>query len=94
MFFEQVQDLALKVRRVAASSHYCLLVTGTRIQVPDSTRVGTRLSNSALRSRSGRVRTPRHLLLCRWEGDCLAVARMLHERQDPSLHFDPDNDWE
>ena len=51
------------------------------------------LSQSVLRSPGGRVKKPRHLLICRWAGERLEVARLLHEVQDPALHFDPAQDW-
>lgn len=52
------------------------------------------LAQSILRSPGGRVRRPRHLLLCRWSGDRLEVARVLHELQDPTLNFNPATDWD
>ncbi|MEP9383325.1 type II toxin-antitoxin system RelE/ParE family toxin [Nocardioides sp. KR10-350] len=52
------------------------------------------LANSATQSRGERVKTPRHLLFCRDEDDLLAVGRVLHERMDPTLHVDPQTDWE
>jgi len=51
------------------------------------------ISHSVIRAGGHRVRTPRHILYCRWEGDVLAVGRVLHERMDPTLHVDPDTDW-
>ena len=51
------------------------------------------LSNSTTRSNDGRVNHPRHILFCRWEGDTLAVGRVLHEVMDPSLHLTTDMDW-
>ena len=52
------------------------------------------LAQSVLHSPSGRVRQPRHLLICRWVGDQLQVARLLHEVQDPALNFDATTDWQ
>lgn len=52
------------------------------------------LSQSVMHSTGGQVRKPRHILICRWAGDQLQVARLLHEVQDPTLNFDPATDWE
>ena len=52
------------------------------------------LAQSVHRSPGGRVKRPRHLLFCRWRGDRLEVARLLHEAQDPALNLDPATDWE
>lgn len=52
------------------------------------------LSQSVLHSAGGRVRKPRHLLICRWVDEQLQIARLLHEAQDPALNFDPTTDWE
>ncbi|GAB2455111.1 hypothetical protein GCM10027062_39480 [Nocardioides hungaricus] len=52
------------------------------------------LSQSVMHSVGGRVRKPRHLLVCRWVDGQLQVARLLHEAQDPALNFDPTTDWE
>ena len=51
------------------------------------------LSHSITRSAGGRVRKPRHILICRWVDGQLHVARLLHEVQDPTLNFDPATDW-
>lgn len=51
------------------------------------------LSQSVLRAPGGQVKHPRHVLLCRWNDDRLEIARMLHDAQDPTLHFDPSTDW-
>ena len=51
------------------------------------------LSQSVMHSTGDRVRKPRHVLICRWVGDQLQVARLLHEVQDPTLNFDPTTDW-
>lgn len=51
------------------------------------------IRHSAVRTGGQRVMTPRHILYCRWEGDVLAVGRVLHERMDPTLHVDPETDW-
>ena len=51
------------------------------------------LAQSAARSRGGVVRRPRHLLVCRWEGDILVVGRILHDAMDPTLHLEAQVDW-
>lgn len=40
-----------------------------------------------------RAALPGDILICRWAGDQLQVARLLHEVQDPTLNFDPITDW-
>lgn len=52
------------------------------------------LSQSVMHSTGGRVRKPRHVLICRWVDAQLQVARLLHEVQDPTLNFDPTTDWQ
>lgn len=52
------------------------------------------LANSVLRSTGGKVKEPRHLMICRWDDSLLMVGRIFHEVQDPTLHFDPATDWE
>lgn len=52
------------------------------------------LSQSIVHSAGGRVRKPRHLLICRWVDEQLQIARLLHEAQDPLMNFDPTADWE
>lgn len=56
--------------------------------------LGWHLSQSVMRSAEGRVRRPRHVLICRWSDEQLQVARLLHDAQDPALNFDPTTDWE
>ncbi|WP_436698451.1 type II toxin-antitoxin system RelE/ParE family toxin [Nocardioides sp. BYT-33-1] len=51
------------------------------------------LRNSVVRTSNERVKRPRHVLYCRWEGERLAVGRFLHEVMDPRLHLDPAADW-
>jgi toxin ParE1/3/4 len=51
------------------------------------------LAHSVTRSRRGLVRRPRHLLVCRWDGEVLVVGRVLHDSMDPTLHLDPQVDW-
>lgn len=52
------------------------------------------VSQSVMHSVGGRVRRPRHILISRWVGQQLQLARLLHEVQDPTLNFDPATDWE
>jgi len=52
------------------------------------------LSQSVMHSARGRVRKPRHVLICRWVDEQFQVARLLHEVQDPTLNFDCATDWE
>jgi toxin ParE1/3/4 len=51
------------------------------------------LAHSATLSRGGPVRRPRHVLVCRWEGDVLAIGRVLHDSMDPSRHLARETDW-
>lgn len=55
--------------------------------------VSWHLAVSAQRAAASRVRHPRHVLLCRWDGDVLVVGRILHESMDPSAHLDHRADW-
>lgn len=64
-----------------------------RMELPGDV-VSWHLSQSVMHSAVGRVRRPRHLLVCRWVDGQLQVARLLHEAQDPALNFDSANDWE
>ncbi len=52
------------------------------------------LALSAEQSRGGPVRRPRHVLVCRREGDVLAIGRILHDSMDPSRHLAPETDWD
>lgn len=52
------------------------------------------LALSAKQSRGGPVRRPRHVLVCRREGDVLAIGRVLHDSMDPSRHLAPETDWD
>lgn len=51
------------------------------------------LAQSVARSHGGTVRRPRHLLICRWDGDILVVGRILHDTMDPTLHVDREAGW-
>lgn len=83
--------IAAAIRHAAQSQGNMLFKPRAEL---DAGVVSWRLANSVMRSAGGRVKTPRHLLLCRWEGEVLAIARVLHERQDPTRHFDANADWE
>lgn len=51
------------------------------------------LAQSTSRTGQSMVRNPRHFLVCRWDGDVLAVGRVLHDSMDPTRHVDPRTDW-
>lgn len=51
------------------------------------------LAQSRGRSREGDVRRPRHFLLCRREGEILAIGRVLHDAMDLQLHVTAEMDW-
>lgn len=50
------------------------------------------LARSRGRSPGGRVRHPRHLILCLRDGDIMVVGRILHESMDLHRHVDPWHD--
>lgn len=52
------------------------------------------LANSRFRTREGTVGRPRHLLVCRRDGDMLVVGRILHENMNPQRHLDPVYTWD
>lgn len=52
------------------------------------------LSLSVQRSKAGRVKNPRHILVCRREEGVLVIGRVLDHSMDPLLHLDPQADWE
>ena len=83
--------ISAAIRHAAKSNGSILFKSRAEL---DDTLLSWHLANSTSHSRGGRVRTPRHFLLCRWEERALAVARVLHDRQDPALHYVPDTDWE
>lgn len=51
------------------------------------------LAQSRGRSRGGDVRRPRHFLVCRREGEILAIGRLLHDAMDLQLHVSAGMDW-
>ena len=52
------------------------------------------LTQSRTRSPGGLVRRPRHFLICRREGDVLAIGRVLHDAMELRRHLDPQQLWE
>ncbi len=56
--------------------------------------VSWHIANSVGRSAGEKVKSPRHVLYCRWEEDLLVVGRILGDVMDPALHVTPDVDWE
>lgn len=42
----------------------------------------------------GRVRQPRHFLVCRRDDALLVVGRVLHEAMDPQRHLQAERTWE
>ncbi|WP_372698328.1 type II toxin-antitoxin system RelE/ParE family toxin [Arthrobacter sp. JSM 101049] len=52
------------------------------------------LCRSRATSTGGRVRQPRHFLLCRRDDDLLVVGRVLHEAMDPQRHLQAERTWE
>lgn len=46
------------------------------------------LTRSRERPTGGRVKRPRHFLLCRREGDVLVVGRVLHDSMDLARHVE------
>lgn len=52
------------------------------------------LAQSRTRSLGGRVHRPRHLLICRRDGDVLVVGRVLHDAMELRRHLDPQQPFE
>lgn len=52
------------------------------------------LALSKDRVHTGRVARPRHVLVCRRDGDVIVIGRVLHEAMDPTRHLDSDDDEE
>ncbi|HJG91472.1 MAG TPA: type II toxin-antitoxin system RelE/ParE family toxin [Brachybacterium massiliense] len=46
------------------------------------------LARSRDHSTGGRVRQPRHVILCRWDGDVLEIGRVLHDSMDLRQHVE------
>jgi len=51
------------------------------------------LSQRRAHSPGGRVRRPRHFLICRRDGDVLVIGRVLHDAMDLRRHVDPQHPW-
>lgn len=51
------------------------------------------LARSRLRAPGGKVRRPRHFLICRRDGDTLVIGRVLHDAMDLQQHVDPEQTW-
>lgn len=51
-------------------------------------------SNSRARTSGAAVARPRHVLICRRDGDELVVGRILHDTMDLERHVDPGRTWE
>lgn len=51
------------------------------------------LAQSRTRCPGGRVRRPRHFLICRHDGDVLVVGRVLHDAMELRRHLDPQQPW-
>lgn len=52
------------------------------------------LLHSRSRSLGGQVLRPRHLLICRWEGDVLIIGRVLHDAMALRRHVELQERWE
>jgi len=52
------------------------------------------LAQSRTHSPGGTVHRPRHLLICRRDGDVLVVGRVLHDAMELRRHLDPRRPWE
>lgn len=46
------------------------------------------LARSREHSAGGTVRHPRHLIICRWDGDTLVIGRILHDSMDLRRHVE------
>jgi len=51
------------------------------------------LARSRLRAPGGKVRRPRHFLICRRDDDTLVIGRVLHDTMDLRQHVDPGRAW-
>lgn len=56
--------------------------------------VSWHLLQSRNHSPEARVRRPRHLLICRGDGEVLVVGRVLHDSMDLQQHVDAYRAWE
>lgn len=52
------------------------------------------LSRSRTHITAGKVRRPRHFLVCRRDGDTLVIGRVLHDAMDIGRHVDPVRTWD
>lgn len=52
------------------------------------------LKQSHTRSPGGHVRSPRHFLICRRDGEVLVVGRVLHDAMELRRHLDSRHPWE
>ena len=52
------------------------------------------LAQSRSRSPGGNVYRPRHLLICRRDGDILVVGRVLHDAMELRRHVNSQQPWE
>lgn len=52
------------------------------------------LKQGRTRSRGGHVRSPRHFLICRRDGEVLVVGRVLHDAMELRRHLDSPDRWE
>lgn len=51
------------------------------------------LTRSRSHTRGGKVRRPRHFLICRRDGDVLVIGRVLHDAMGLRRHIDPCQPW-
>lgn len=51
------------------------------------------LAQSRARARGKTVRSPRHFLICRRDGDVLVIGRDLHDATELRRHGDPQQRW-
>ena len=52
------------------------------------------LAHSRTRDSGKTVPRPRHLLICRLEGDVLVIGRVLHDAMEPRRHVDSQQPWD
>lgn len=52
------------------------------------------LAQSRTHSPGGRVRRPRHFIICRRDEGVLVIGRVLHEAMELRRHLDPNESWE
>lgn len=76
-----------------AASHTGDIGQATRPELGDGV-FSWHLAQSRTRAPGKTVRHPRHLLICRRDGDVLVIGRVLHDAMEPRRHVDPEQDWE